>query len=136
MERRPAGGTWTGEELQHRRPWDGQGERQEHREQSQKFEIKSILFLYFPLQSFGIPDAVCAKNSDCPEGEPVTAGNGVKTGRCLKTGAVNTTGTCEIFAWCPLEKRQKPKIPLLGKAEDFTVYIKNSIRFPKFNFSK
>lgn len=26
--------------------------------------------------------------------------------------------------------------PLLGKAEDFTVYIKNFIRFPKFNFSK
>ncbi|XP_074153854.1 P2X purinoceptor 5 isoform X4 [Sminthopsis crassicaudata] len=28
------------------------------------------------------------------------------------------------------------KKPLLGKAEDFTVYIKNSICFPKFNFSK
>ncbi|XP_066455590.1 P2X purinoceptor 5 isoform X1 [Eleutherodactylus coqui] len=87
-------------------------------------------------ESFGITDAVCSKNTDCPEGEPVIAGNGVKTGRCLKSGAVNTTGMCEIFAWCPLEKRQKPKIPVLGKAENFTVYIKNSIRFPKFNFSK
>ncbi|XP_063811900.1 P2X purinoceptor 5 isoform X1 [Pseudophryne corroboree] len=87
-------------------------------------------------ESFGIPDAVCLKNSDCPEGEPVIAGNGVKTGRCLKTGAINTTGTCEIFAWCPLEKKQKPEVPLLGKAENFTVYIKNSIRFPKFAFSK
>ncbi|XP_053312785.1 P2X purinoceptor 5 [Spea bombifrons] len=87
-------------------------------------------------ESFGIPDAVCAKNSDCPQGEPVKAGNGVKTGRCLRTGAVNTTGICEIFAWCPLEKKKKPKNPLLEKAENFTVYIKNSIRFPKFNFSK
>lgn len=26
--------------------------------------------------------------------------------------------------------------PLLGSAENFTVYIKNSIRFPKFKFSK
>lgn len=26
--------------------------------------------------------------------------------------------------------------PLLGKAEDFTIYIKNFIHFPKFNFSK
>lgn len=26
--------------------------------------------------------------------------------------------------------------PLLGEAKDFTVYIKNFIRFPKFNFSK
>ncbi|MEE6514886.1 hypothetical protein FKM82_023287, partial [Ascaphus truei] len=86
--------------------------------------------------SFGIPDAVCSKNSDCPEGEPVISGNGVKTGRCLKTGVLNTTGTCEICAWCPVEKRQKSKRPLLGKAENFTVYIKNSIRFPKFNFSR
>ncbi|OCT91145.1 P2X purinoceptor 5 [Xenopus laevis] len=85
-------------------------------------------------ESFGIPDAECLKNSDCPEGEPVVAGNGVKTGRCLKTGAVNAT--CEIFAWCPIEKKKNPKIPLLGKAENFTVYIKNSIRFPKFDFSK
>ncbi|KAG8450403.1 hypothetical protein GDO86_002891, partial [Hymenochirus boettgeri] len=87
-------------------------------------------------ESFGIPDAVCSKNSDCSEGEAVIAGNGVKTGRCLKTGLVNTTGTCEIFAWCPVEKKKKPKKPLLGKAENFTVYIKNSIRFPKFDFSK
>ncbi|XP_078536076.1 P2X purinoceptor 5 [Lissotriton helveticus] len=86
-------------------------------------------------ESAGIIDAVCTKNSDCPEGEAVTAGNGVKTGRCMKT-RINATGTCEIFAWCPVEKKQKPKEPLLGKAENFTVYIKNSIRFPKFNFSK
>ncbi|XP_018413150.1 PREDICTED: P2X purinoceptor 5 isoform X2 [Nanorana parkeri] len=83
----------------------------------------------------GIPDAVCTKNSDCPEGEPVSAGHGVKTGRCLN-GGENTKGSCEIFAWCPLEKKQRLTAPLLGKAENFTVYIKNSIRFPKFNFSK
>ncbi|XP_053562074.1 P2X purinoceptor 5 isoform X2 [Bombina bombina] len=87
-------------------------------------------------ENYGIPDAVCFKNIDCPKGEPVIAGHGVKTGRCLKTGEVNTTGICEIFAWCPLEKRKRPKTPLLGKAENFTVYIKNSVRFPKFNFSK
>ncbi|KAM8976729.1 P2X purinoceptor 5 [Pelodytes ibericus] len=84
----------------------------------------------------GIPDAVCSKNSDCPEGEAVIAGNGVKTGRCLITGAPNATGTCEIFAWCPVENKIKIKKALLEKAENFTVYIKNSIRFPKFNFSK
>lgn len=28
------------------------------------------------------------------------------------------------------------RVPLLGKAEDFTIYIKNFIHFPKFNFSK
>ncbi|XP_073473003.1 P2X purinoceptor 5 isoform X1 [Aquarana catesbeiana] len=86
-------------------------------------------------ENAGIPDAICTKDSDCPEGEPVIAGNGVKTGRCLNKEE-NTTGTCEIFAWCPLEKKKKLRAPLLGKAENFTVYIKNSIRFPKFNFSK
>ncbi|XP_077021686.1 P2X purinoceptor 5 [Tamandua tetradactyla] len=83
----------------------------------------------------GIPDALCSKDSDCPPGEAVVAGNGVKTGRCLWEGSAET-GTCEIFAWCPVEAKSKPTEPLLGKAEDFTVYIKNSIRFPKFNFSK
>ncbi|XP_037666567.1 P2X purinoceptor 5 isoform X2 [Choloepus didactylus] len=81
-------------------------------------------------ESEGIPDAVCSEDSDCPTGEAVVAGNGVKTGRCTERG------TCEIFAWCPVEAKSKPVKPLLGKAEDFTVYIKNSIRFPKFNFSK
>lgn len=37
------------------------------------------------------------------------------------------------------DKENKPfssRKPLLGSAENFTVYIKNSIRFPKFKFSK
>ncbi|XP_041279026.1 P2X purinoceptor 5 isoform X1 [Onychostruthus taczanowskii] len=86
-------------------------------------------------QSASIPDALCDKDTDCLEGEAVVAGNGVKTGRCLKDRG-STRGTCEILAWCPVEKRSKPKKPLLGSAENFTVYIKNSIRFPKFKFSK
>ncbi|XP_038615174.1 P2X purinoceptor 5 isoform X2 [Tachyglossus aculeatus] len=82
-----------------------------------------------------IPDAVCQENSDCAPGKAVVAGNGVKTGRCLKLDE-NSKGTCEIIAWCPVEKKSRPKEPLLGKAANFTVYIKNSIKFPKFNFSK
>uniref|UniRef100_A0A8B9H5V1 Purinergic receptor P2X, ligand-gated ion channel, 5 n=1 Tax=Astyanax mexicanus TaxID=7994 RepID=A0A8B9H5V1_ASTMX len=53
------------------------------------------------------------------------------TGRC-----VNETGTCEIYGWCPVESSHTPQEPLLGKAENFTIYIKNFIRFPKFDFSK
>ncbi|XP_009632250.1 P2X purinoceptor 5 [Egretta garzetta] len=86
-------------------------------------------------ESVSIPDALCYKDGDCPAGEAVVAGNGVKTGRCLQERN-GTRGTCEILAWCPVEKRSKPKKPLLASAENFTVYIKNSIRFPKFNFSK
>ncbi|XP_058559814.1 P2X purinoceptor 5 isoform X7 [Neofelis nebulosa] len=86
-------------------------------------------------ESESIPDALCYRDSDCPPGEPVVAGNGVRTGRCLRVGNMQR-GTCEIFAWCPVETKSRPEKPLLGKAEDFTIYIKNFIRFPKFNFSK
>uniref|UniRef100_A0A3Q3VY49 P2X purinoceptor n=1 Tax=Mola mola TaxID=94237 RepID=A0A3Q3VY49_MOLML len=57
--------------------------------------------------------------------------SGVKTGVCL-----NSTGTCEIHAWCPVEFSKKPTEPLMSEAENFTIYIKNFIRFPKFEFSK
>ncbi|XP_015994335.2 P2X purinoceptor 5 isoform X1 [Rousettus aegyptiacus] len=86
-------------------------------------------------ESESIPNAMCYEDSDCPPGEPVMTGNGVRTGRCLRAGNMQR-GTCEIFAWCPVETKSRPEKPLLGKAEDFTIYIKNFIRFPKFNFFK
>uniref|UniRef100_A0A8D2L9V7 ATP receptor n=1 Tax=Varanus komodoensis TaxID=61221 RepID=A0A8D2L9V7_VARKO len=85
-----------------------------------------------------IPDALCYRDGDCASGEAVIAGNGVKTGRCLKAGA-NKSGTCEILAWCPVEKRGRPKLVVIfptSNAENFTVYIKNSICFPRFHFCK
>uniref|UniRef100_A0A2R9CEI4 P2X purinoceptor n=1 Tax=Pan paniscus TaxID=9597 RepID=A0A2R9CEI4_PANPA len=88
-----------------------------------------------PAQNEGIPDGACSKDSDCHPGEAVTAGNGVKTGRCLRRENL-ARGTCEIFAWCPLETSSRPEEPFLKEAEDFTIFIKNHIRFPKFNFSK
>ncbi|CAG6006349.1 unnamed protein product [Menidia menidia] len=59
----------------------------------------------------------------------------VMTGRCLvKDGSSN--GTCEIFGWCPTEKAIKQHKAVLKNAENFTIYIKNFIRFPKFTFAK
>ncbi|XP_042555383.1 P2X purinoceptor 5 isoform X1 [Dipodomys spectabilis] len=82
-----------------------------------------------------IPDGICFQDNDCHAGVPVIAGHGVKTGRCLRVRN-STRGTCEIFAWCPVETNSNPTEPLLREAEDFTIFIKNFIRFPKFNFSK
>ncbi|XP_056662911.1 P2X purinoceptor 5 isoform X5 [Monodelphis domestica] len=82
-----------------------------------------------------VPHAVCSQDSDCPRGEAVLGGHGVRTGRCVRAGSKGR-GTCEISAWCPVEGRRRPEKLLLEKAADFTVYIKNSIRFPQFNFSK
>ncbi|XP_070699453.1 P2X purinoceptor 5 [Pempheris klunzingeri] len=82
-------------------------------------------------ESFKVPHGRCQSDEDCEEGATVIAGHGIKTGLCL-----NSTGTCEIHAWCPVEHSGRPTEPLLSEAENFTVYIKNFIRFPKFEFSK
>ncbi|XP_062407918.1 P2X purinoceptor 5-like [Sardina pilchardus] len=87
-------------------------------------------------ESIKVPDGLCHDHDGCQLGEAVTAGHGIKTGRCLKSENDTGTGTCEIYGWCPVERSQEPHVPLLGKAENFTIYIKNFIRFPKFSFSK
>nr|XP_020505612.1 P2X purinoceptor 5-like isoform X1 [Labrus bergylta] len=87
--------------------------------------------LGFCPESNKVPDGRCQSDDDCPDGESVIAGHGIKTGVCL-----NSTGTCEIHAWCPVEYGERPTEPLLSAAENFTIYIKNFIRFPKFKFSK
>lgn len=87
--------------------------------------------LGFCAESLKVPGGQCRSHDDCTEGEAVTGGNGIKTGMCL-----NSTGTCEIHGWCPVEYNKRPAEPLLSEAENFTIYIKNFIRFPKFEFSK
>ncbi|XP_071477114.1 P2X purinoceptor 4-like [Diadema antillarum] len=87
-----------------------------------------------------IPNAVCSDDSDCPAGEPMVNGNGVRTGKCVNytypDGDVTTT--CQIKAWCPTEFDEIPvnNTAILMAAVNFTVLIKNSIQFPKFNASK
>ncbi|XP_063059614.1 P2X purinoceptor 1 isoform X2 [Engraulis encrasicolus] len=70
----------------------------------------------------------CTSDSDCEEGRYKRTGNGHMTGKC-----VNQTETCEVFAWCPVEDDRKiPEPPLLMAAENYTLFIKNSITFPQF----
>ncbi|NXW93849.1 P2RX6 protein, partial [Alopecoenas beccarii] len=83
-------------------------------------------------------DAVCTEDADCPVGNPVARGNGIKTGKCVMLNA--THSTCEIYGWCPVENSTLPRYgtgkPLLAEAENFTLFIKNTVHFTKFNFSK
>ncbi|XP_053555721.1 P2X purinoceptor 6-like [Bombina bombina] len=81
-----------------------------------------------------ILDGRCSKHLDCAAGEPVENGNGIKTGKCVRLN--NTYSTCEIFAWCPVESGLLHRKPLLSEAEHFTLFIKNTICFSKFNFSR
>ncbi|XP_067350432.1 P2X purinoceptor 5 isoform X1 [Channa argus] len=87
--------------------------------------------LGFCAESSKVLNGRCVSDDDCIRGETVIAGHGIKTGVCL-----NSTGTCEIHAWCPVEHSKRPTEPLLSEAQNFTVYIKNFIRFPKFEYSK
>ncbi|XP_070826803.1 P2X purinoceptor 5-like [Chaetodon trifascialis] len=77
----------------------------------------------------------CRDDKDCEKGKMVVAGHGIMSGRCLGSKE-NSTGSCEIYGWCPVERTFKPKQPTLTNAQNFTIYIKNFIKFPKFQFSK
>ncbi|XP_036040530.1 P2X purinoceptor 3 isoform X2 [Onychomys torridus] len=73
----------------------------------------------------------CVSDSQCgPERFP---GGGILTGRCVNYSSV--LRTCEIQGWCPTEV-DTVEMPIMMEAENFTIFIKNSIRFPLFNFEK
>ncbi|XP_073860439.1 P2X purinoceptor 6 isoform X9 [Macaca fascicularis] len=98
-------------------------------------------FLVTPAQVQGrcpehpsVPLANCWVDEDCPEGERGTHSHGVKTGQCVVFNG--THRTCEIWSWCPVESGVVPSRPLLAQAQNFTLFIKNTVTFSKFNFSK
>ncbi|XP_016130635.1 P2X purinoceptor 1-like [Sinocyclocheilus grahami] len=71
----------------------------------------------------------CTSDAHCDEGKYKRMGNGHMTGRCI-----NDTSTCEIYSWCPVEDDRKiPDPPVLLTAENYTLFIKNSITFRQFN---
>ncbi|XP_039562568.1 P2X purinoceptor 3 isoform X2 [Passer montanus] len=74
----------------------------------------------------------CSADRDCRELSPGTS-NGLLTGRCVPYNA--TLRTCEIQGWCPPEV-DTVDVPVMLEAENFTLLIKNSIRFPLFGFEK
>ncbi|KAG7224505.1 hypothetical protein INR49_015029 [Caranx melampygus] len=70
----------------------------------------------------------CTSHTDCEGGRFKRTGHGEMTGVC-----VNTTNTCEVLAWCPVEDDHNiPDPPLLMSAENYTLFIKNSVTFPLF----
>ncbi|XP_061819112.1 P2X purinoceptor 1 isoform X1 [Nerophis lumbriciformis] len=74
----------------------------------------------------------CRSDVDCPGGEYKRSGHGRMTGVCN-----NTTKTCEVLAWCPVENdRIIPDPPLLLSAENYTLFIKNSVTFPSYGVTR
>ncbi|XP_058854212.1 P2X purinoceptor 1-like isoform X1 [Acipenser ruthenus] len=80
-------------------------------------------------------DGVCKSDSDCEKGKSMGGENGILTGKCVEYKG--TLKTCEIFGWCPLENDNHiPDPPLLMAAENFTMFIKNAITFPRYGISR
>ncbi|NXY89767.1 P2RX3 protein, partial [Alcedo cyanopectus] len=74
----------------------------------------------------------CSSDRDC-RGTGPAPGSGLLTGRCVPYNG--TLRTCEIRGWCPPEV-DTVDVPVMLEAENFTVFIKNSVRFPLFGFEK
>ncbi|MGH0151428.1 UNVERIFIED_CONTAM: hypothetical protein FKN15_020152 [Acipenser sinensis] len=75
----------------------------------------------------------CISDSNCTAGMVC-----IQTGKCVPVNNSTAVHTCEVLAWCPLENDVDTSHhpALLKDAEQFTVLIKNNIRYPKFNFTK
>ncbi|KAM6970617.1 P2X purinoceptor 1 [Aplochiton taeniatus] len=74
----------------------------------------------------------CSSDADCDEGKYKRTGHGHMTGKC-----VNETRTCEVLAWCPVEDDSViPDPPLLLSAENYTLFIKNSVTFTEFKVTR
>ncbi|XP_036424714.1 P2X purinoceptor 3a [Colossoma macropomum] len=72
----------------------------------------------------------CSTDKDCEKHLSSNLASGKITGKC-----VTEAQRCEIEGWCPAEDDTK-KMPPMKEAENFTIFIKNSIRFPRFNVTR
>ncbi|KAM6976805.1 P2X purinoceptor 3b [Aplochiton taeniatus] len=75
----------------------------------------------------------CTHDNNCTKFMTKPGGNGLPTGKCIRFN--DTLKTCEIKGWCPAEIDYIKTEPMM-EVQNFTIFIKNSIRFPLFNFTK
>ncbi|KAM9376275.1 P2X purinoceptor 3a isoform 1-T2 [Pholidichthys leucotaenia] len=76
----------------------------------------------------------CSTDENCQEHYGTVLSNGVITGVCLMDDNA-TQGMCEIEGWCPAENDRVQIEPMID-VKNFTIFIKNSIRFPLFNVTR
>ncbi|XP_008281843.1 P2X purinoceptor 3a [Stegastes partitus] len=77
---------------------------------------------------------ICSKDEDCKKHFGSILSNGVITGVCVKNES-ESKGWCEIEGWCPAENDSIAVEPMLD-VKNFTIFIKNSIRFPLFDITR
>ncbi|KAF5904953.1 P2X purinoceptor 3-like, partial [Clarias magur] len=72
----------------------------------------------------------CSADHHCNQFIPKNLANGKITGKCITEAE-----QCEILGWCPAEDENQ-KLNPMNEVENFTIFIKNSIRFPLFNVTR
>ncbi|CAL8329286.1 unnamed protein product [Lota lota] len=75
----------------------------------------------------------CTHDKNCTKYLNKHGGYGIPTGKCVSFN--DTVKTCQIRGWCPAEIDTIKTQPM-REVENFTIFIKNSIRFPLFNYTK
>ncbi|XP_054595075.1 P2X purinoceptor 3a isoform X1 [Nothobranchius furzeri] len=77
---------------------------------------------------------LCETDETCTAHIGSVVANGKITGNCSRSSN-ETEGHCEIEGWCPAENDEVTKESML-EFKDFTIFIKNSIRFPLFDVTR
>ncbi|XP_053487726.1 P2X purinoceptor 3a [Ictalurus furcatus] len=72
----------------------------------------------------------CTTDKHCEKHHSTNLASGKITGKCI-----TEVERCEILGWCPAEDDHQDITPM-SEAENFTIFIKNSIRFPLFNVTR
>lgn len=75
----------------------------------------------------------CDTDADCTQHLNSILTNGKITGTCLNSD--QGPGQCEIEGWCPAEDDSVSLMPMTDVL-NFTIFIKNSIRFPLFDVTR
>uniref|UniRef100_A0A8C9WWH2 P2X purinoceptor n=1 Tax=Sander lucioperca TaxID=283035 RepID=A0A8C9WWH2_SANLU len=94
-------------------------------------QVLSVCFCVF---QFGDKFS-CTTDKDCHKHFGSILTNGVITGVCIQPSNNTENGRCEIEGWCPAENDLVEIRPMLD-VNNFTIFIKNSIRFPLFNVTR
>ncbi|KAK3564979.1 hypothetical protein QTP86_032442, partial [Hemibagrus guttatus] len=92
----------------------------------------SSCFLFSFSLSQKSKDFNCSTDFDCEIHMSSNLPSGVWriTGKCI-----TEVKQCEILGWCPAED-DSVKLEPMQEAENFTIFVKNSIRFPLFNVTR
>ena len=81
---------------------------------------------------------ICNKTSNgCMAGRVINRlkGHGKETGRCVESDKEDGVNVCQVSSWCPIERDNLPAgpgRPMIPGAENYTVFIKNSVSFSQF----